>query len=116
MDLIDKIFLHFDQPYADTSAIPTYFINKHASKSTKVMLGGDGGDELFNGYPSQTILSLLLPLRKIRFLWGMLNSTKAIFSNNMYRKVNRVINLMGKIKTYLIYYIILILGFQCYHL
>ena len=98
LDLIDKIFLHFDQPYADTSAIPTYFINKHASKSTKVMLGGDGGDELFNGYPSQTILSLLLPLRKIRFLWGMLNSTKAIFSNNMYRKVNRVINLMGKNK------------------
>ena len=35
LDLIDKIFLHFDQPYADTSAIPTYFINKHASKSTK---------------------------------------------------------------------------------
>ena len=99
LDLIDKIFLHFDQPYADTSAIPTYFINKHASKSTKVMIGGDGGDELFNGYPSQTILSLLLPLRKIRFLWGMLNSTKAIFSNNMYRKVNRVINLMGKNKS-----------------
>jgi len=69
LEFIDKIFLHFDQPYADTSAIPTYFINKEASKSTKVIIGGDGGDELFNGYPSQTFLSLIMPMRDLNFFW-----------------------------------------------
>ncbi len=56
LELINKVFDHFDQPFADSSAIPVYFLNKAASNYGKVLIGGDGGDELFNGYPSQTWL------------------------------------------------------------
>jgi asparagine synthase (glutamine-hydrolysing) len=59
LETLNKILEHFDQPYADSSAIPVYFLTKAARKYTKVLVGGDGGDELFNGYPSQTILQFL---------------------------------------------------------
>ncbi len=52
LDLLNRIFLHFDQPYADSSAIPFYILSKQASELTKVLIGGDGGDEVQNGYPS----------------------------------------------------------------
>lgn len=56
---LDKILLNFDQPYADSSAVNVYYLTKASGKLTKVLLGGDGGDELFNGYRSQTWLSYI---------------------------------------------------------
>lgn len=50
ISLIENILDQFDQPFADSSAIPTYFICKHIRKSAKVAIGGDGGDEMFGGY------------------------------------------------------------------
>src|SRR5258708_6466313 len=51
ISLIEDILVQFDQPFADSSAIPTYFICKEIRKSAKVAIGGDGGDEMFGGYP-----------------------------------------------------------------
>ena len=50
ISLIEEILDQFDQPFADSSAIPTYFICKQIRKSAKVAIGGDGGDEMFGGY------------------------------------------------------------------
>jgi len=50
ISLIEDILVQFDQPFADSSAIPTYFICKEIRKSAKVAIGGDGGDEMFGGY------------------------------------------------------------------
>lgn len=47
---IDEILLNFDEPFADSSALPTYLVSKHASNYVKVALTGDGGDEMFGGY------------------------------------------------------------------
>lgn len=50
MKLIPEVVDFLDEPMADASIIPTYFLSKFASEHVTVALGGDGGDELFAGY------------------------------------------------------------------
>ena len=49
--IIDDHFSAFSEPFSDYSSIPTYILCSEASKYYKVLLSGDGGDELFWGYP-----------------------------------------------------------------
>lgn len=54
IDILEIYLRHYDEPFADTSAIPTMLVSKLARKEVKVILTGDGGDELFQGYGSYT--------------------------------------------------------------
>jgi asparagine synthase (glutamine-hydrolysing) len=49
--ILEKLAYFYDEPIFDTSIIPTFLLSEEISKHCKVAIGGDGGDELFGGYP-----------------------------------------------------------------
>lgn len=50
LEILDRIVWHFDEPFADSSAIPTWYVSKMTRQKVTVALSGDGGDENFAGY------------------------------------------------------------------
>src|SRR5207247_10489998 len=50
-DVLPSVIRHFDEPFADSSALPTFMVAQATARHVKVALSGIGGDETFAGYP-----------------------------------------------------------------
>jgi asparagine synthase (glutamine-hydrolysing) len=113
---IAEILLNFDEPFADSSALPTYLVSKMTSNYVKVALTGDGGDEVFGGYNKYMMGRLnrsytkLLPEKIHTYIAG--SSLFNISSDNRdFRfKVKKFIDAVGYHPDY--YFNIISLAFQ----
>ena len=88
--VIEEISYILDQPFADSSIVPTYLLAKFARENLIVALGGDGGDEVFGGYDRYLAAPVLQKLNPFLGLarTGLKFAGKHSFGNN--RKINRV--------------------------
>ena len=88
--VVEKISHVLDQPYADSSIVPTYLLAKFARENLIVALGGDGGDEVFGGYDRYLAAPVMQRLNPFMGLArsGLKFAGQQSFSNS--RKFNRV--------------------------
>jgi asparagine synthase (glutamine-hydrolysing) len=62
LELLPTLIHHFDEPFADSSAVPTYYISEFCRQHVKVVLTGTGADDIFGGYKRYTIQKLIAAL------------------------------------------------------
>jgi len=74
VNLLSTLVHAYDEPFADNSAIPTYYVSKFAREHVTVALSGDGGDELFAGY---TDYSKLKNIQRYNFLPSLVHKPLA---------------------------------------
>ncbi|MGC2657054.1 MAG: asparagine synthase (glutamine-hydrolyzing) [Bryobacteraceae bacterium] len=87
VDLVSKLVRYFDEPFGDNSSIPTYIVSEFAAQHVKVVLTGDGGDELFAGYESFFAVDRLRQFDRIPgFIRRMLSGVASLWPYSAYGK------------------------------
>jgi len=89
---IEKILSLYGEPFMDSSAIPSYYVSREASKYIKVVLNGDGADELFGGYRRYVISNNNI-LNFLKYFGNIIHlmphpRAKDSYYNYLYRLIN----------------------------
>jgi len=97
-ELLNICFTHFDEPFGDSSAIPTWQVSSFAGKRVKMVLTGDGGDEVLSGYNSYAGVKLSEYIFRMPFNLKMFSQLMRLFAmpikgSNRY-KVNKIANII----------------------
>ena len=117
VDLVDEIIFHFDEPFGDSSAIPTYYVAKLAREKVTVVLTGDCADELFMGYEkylghtyTKKYRSLPQPVKRI-IEKGVALIPHNKITNTLLRKLKKVVN-NAALEDFDLHYGLMCLGFN----
>ena len=95
IDEIENIIEHFDEPFCDSSALPTMLVSKMAKKHVSVCLTGDGGDELFMGYGAYNWAKELI-IHFSRLFRKTISKTLELSSNNRNKRAANIFNFPSK--------------------
>jgi asparagine synthase (glutamine-hydrolysing) len=94
-EALDKVLYQYDEPFGDASAIPTGHISRYAAQQVKMVLTGDGGDEVLSGYTTyqgekfaNQYQQLPSPIRKLLPRLAKISATP--FRGNLRYKLNRI--------------------------
>jgi asparagine synthase (glutamine-hydrolysing) len=93
-EMFEKIISGFDEPYGDSSCLPTYLICREMRQHVKVVISGDGGDELFGGYDRFINVLRIAQLSKIpgKGVFKLfLNALSPLIGDELFRKFNNAL-------------------------
>lgn len=96
---LEKIVFHYDEPFGDSSAIPTGYVSKFASEKVKMVLTGDGGDEVLSGYKSYQGIKLSSLINRypdflIASAMGITKNMSSIVRGKLRYKMNKVSSIL----------------------
>ena len=93
-EILPKLVEHYGEPFADSSALPTYYLAKLTAEHVKVALNGDGGDEVFGGYDRYRLMPLFSALASLpgatRLARGLSRSVGSAFPPKIARLLDAV--------------------------
>ena len=93
IDLVEDLVRYHDQPFVDSSAVPTYLVSKFAREHVTVALTGDGGDELFAGY--QRFRAVLLAEQIPDFCFGLAKKCAPLVKRLSAKQGRRLVRLLA---------------------
>ncbi|MFC4606815.1 asparagine synthase (glutamine-hydrolyzing) [Streptomyces maoxianensis] len=100
LEILPTVARHFDEPFADSSAIPCFFVAELSRRHVTVVLNGDGGDESFGGYRRYAFMKRVGRMQPPNALRGLLNRVGSALaqgnSTPRLRRIGRGLRLLGE--------------------
>jgi asparagine synthase (glutamine-hydrolysing) len=102
LEIVDRLVESYDEPFSDSSAVPTWYLCEMTRKHVTVALSGDGGDELFGGYERYRALQLSeqmqrwLPVRSLSQAWWLKRLPDSTARRSLLRRVRRFCEALGQ--------------------